>query len=71
MLEVYGRPGGAVNNHEKPQRSALEENVGTRNPAPRAKKTIDSHDSRRMASRNGPTSRIGPRGPEKEGKGPQ
>jgi hypothetical protein len=27
MLEVDGRPRGAVNNHEKPQRSALEERV--------------------------------------------
>jgi hypothetical protein len=33
MMEVYGRQRGAVNNHEKPQRSALEERVGTRKPA--------------------------------------
>jgi hypothetical protein len=38
MPEVYGRPRGAVNNHEKQQRSALEENVGTRNPAAPAKR---------------------------------
>jgi len=28
MLEVYGRPGGAVNKHEEPQTSALEESFG-------------------------------------------
>jgi hypothetical protein len=45
MLEEYGRPGGAVNNHEKPQRSALEENVGTRNPAtPAKRRKIDPKD---------------------------
>jgi hypothetical protein len=38
MPVIYRRPGGAVNNHEKPQRSTLEENVGTRNPTAPAKK---------------------------------
>jgi hypothetical protein len=37
MLEAYGRLHGAVNNHEKPQRLALEERVSTRNPATPAK----------------------------------
>jgi hypothetical protein len=42
MLEVYGRLHGAVNNHEKPQRSALEERVRTRNPATPADPVPDS-----------------------------
>jgi len=37
MLKVYGPLHSAVNNHEKPQRSVLEERVRTRNPAAPAK----------------------------------
>ena len=33
MPILYRRPGGTVNNHEKPRRSAFKEHVETRNPA--------------------------------------
>jgi hypothetical protein len=32
MPILYRRPRGAVNNHEKPQRSAFKEHAETRNP---------------------------------------
>jgi hypothetical protein len=38
IAELYLRPGGNVNNHEKSQRSAFKEHVGTRNPLEPAKR---------------------------------
>jgi len=38
IAELYLRPGGTVNNREKPQISALKEHVGTRNPSAAVKR---------------------------------